>query len=185
MGFPKRWQFYIEPPLEELNDIISHVALAANYHLDAIYSNQVTATQYRVSTVSQSSNKLYNLTMWHGITARQRLLGDISHSEWSWPVFCLLLGVSSDYAQPITGQVTEVTCPVIGQAQPELTPSRRQKTGPDHWHVGIWFWTHTHIGLFIFFSQQVVTWAQLRNFTWTSSSTASRAPLSLERMTDS
>ena len=48
------------------------------------------------------------------------------------PVFCLLLGVSSDYAQPITGQVTEVTCPVIGQAQPELTPSKRQKTGPDH-----------------------------------------------------
>ena len=46
------------------------------------------------------------------------------------PVFCLLLGVSSDYAQPITGQVNEVTCPVIGRAQPELTPSKRQKTGP-------------------------------------------------------
>ena len=46
------------------------------------------------------------------------------------PIFCLLLGVSSDYAQPITGQVTEVTCPVIGRAQPELTP--RQKTGPGH-----------------------------------------------------
>ena len=52
---------------------------------------------------------------------------DSSHP---WPVFCLLLGVSSDYAQPITGQVTEVTCPVIGRAQPELTPSKRQKTGP-------------------------------------------------------
>ena len=49
----------------------------------------------------------------------------------SGPVFCLLLGVSSDYAQPITGQVTEVTCPVIGRAQPELTPNKRQKTGPD------------------------------------------------------
>ena len=47
------------------------------------------------------------------------------------PVFCVLLGVNSDYAQPITGQVTEVTCPVIGRAQPELTPSKRQKTGPD------------------------------------------------------
>ena len=46
------------------------------------------------------------------------------------PVFCLLLGVSSDYARPITGQVTEVTCPVIGQAQPEHTLSKRQKTGP-------------------------------------------------------
>ena len=42
----------------------------------------------------------------------------------------LLLGVSSDYAQPITGQITEVTCSVIGRAQPELTPSKRQKTGP-------------------------------------------------------
>ena len=48
------------------------------------------------------------------------------------PVFCLLLGVISDYAQPITDQVTEVTCPVIGWAQPELTPSKRQKTGPGH-----------------------------------------------------
>ena len=28
--------------------------------------------------------------------------------------FCLLLGVSSGCARPITGQVTEVTCPVIG-----------------------------------------------------------------------
>ena len=46
------------------------------------------------------------------------------------PSFCLLLRVSSDYAQPITGQVTEVTCPVIGRAQPELTLSKRQKTGP-------------------------------------------------------
>ena len=46
------------------------------------------------------------------------------------PIFCLLLGVSSDCAQPITGQVTEVTCPVIGCAQSELTPSKRQKTGP-------------------------------------------------------
>ena len=45
-------------------------------------------------------------------------------------VFCLLFGLSSDYAQPITGQVTEVTCPVIGRAQHELTPSKRQKTGP-------------------------------------------------------
>ena len=48
----------------------------------------------------------------------------------SGPVFCLLLGVSSDYAQPITGQVTEVTCPEIGRAQPELIPSKIQKTGP-------------------------------------------------------
>ena len=42
----------------------------------------------------------------------------------------LLIGVSSDYAQPITCQVTEVSCPMIGRAQPELTSSKRQKTGP-------------------------------------------------------
>ena len=41
----------------------------------------------------------------------------------SGPVFCLLLGVSSVYAQLITGHVTEVTCPVI--------LSKRQRTGPD------------------------------------------------------
>ena len=45
----------------------------------------------------------------------------------SGPVFCLLLGVSSDYAQPITGQVTS---PVIGRTQPEPTLSKRQKMGP-------------------------------------------------------
>ena len=33
------------------------------------------------------------------------------------PVFCLLFRVCSDYAQPITGQATEVTCPVIARAQ--------------------------------------------------------------------
>ena len=37
--------------------------------------------------------------------------------------FSVLLGVNSGYAQPMTGQVTEVTCPVIGQAQPKLTPT--------------------------------------------------------------
>ena len=46
------------------------------------------------------------------------------------PVFCHLLGVSSDDAHPITGQATEVTCPVIGRAQPELTHSKGQKTSP-------------------------------------------------------
>ena len=54
--------------------------------------------------------------------------------SWSWsgPVMRLLLWVSSGNAQPITGQVTEVTCPVIGCAQPALTPSKRQNTGHVH-----------------------------------------------------
>ena len=60
------------------------------------------------------------------------------------PVFCLLLRVSSGYVQPITGQVTEVTCPVIGRAQSELTPSKIQKTGPGYSmvtcaHLGGWW----------------------------------------------
>ena len=45
------------------------------------------------------------------------------------PVFDRLLEVTSDYALPITHQVTEVTCPVVGRAQPELTPSIKKKTG--------------------------------------------------------
>ena len=57
----------------------------------------------------------------------------------SGPVFCLLLGVSSNYAQPITGQVTEVTCPVIGWAQPELTLTKRQKTGPVVPFLMVWW----------------------------------------------
>ena len=53
----------------------------------------------------------------------------VSLGHRSRTIFCLYNGVSSDFAQPITGHVTEVTCPVIGRAQPELTPSKRQKTG--------------------------------------------------------
>ena len=41
-------------------------------------------------------------------------------SVWSGTVLFLLLGESSDYAQPITGQVTEVTCPVVGRSQSNL-----------------------------------------------------------------
>ena len=40
------------------------------------------------------------------------------------------IGVSSDYVQPITAQVTEVTCPMIGRAQPGLILNKRQKTNP-------------------------------------------------------
>ena len=50
--------------------------------------------------------------------------------EQSGPTFHLLLWVRSEYAQPITARVTEVTCPVIGRAQPELILSKRRKTGP-------------------------------------------------------
>ena len=69
-------------------------------------------------------------------------------------VFCLSLGGSSDYAQPIAGQVTEVTCPVIGQTLSELTPSKRQKTSPGCLKVnnvlplvGKLYDTATHISL--------------------------------------
>ena len=71
-----------------------------------------------------------SVTGWQGV--EQDSEQQWESTGWPGPVFCLLLWVSSDYAQPITGQVTEVTCPVIGRAQHELTPSKGQKTGPDH-----------------------------------------------------
>ena len=58
------------------------------------------------------------------------------------PISCLLLGISSDYARPITGQVTEVTWPVIGWAQPEFTPSDTRKTSPGVTIVGSPFTFH-------------------------------------------
>ena len=57
-------------------------------------------------------------------------------------VFCLLRGVSSGCARSITGQVTSVTWPVIGWAQSELTPSKRQKTGPGQCLKLCWLHTH-------------------------------------------
>ena len=45
----------------------------------------------------------------------------------SGPVFCLLLGVSSDYAQPITGKVAEVTSPAIGHAHSLSLPEQETK----------------------------------------------------------
>ena len=55
--------------------------------------------------------------------------GDPNMHRRPGPIFCLW--VRSDYAQSITDQVAEVICPVIGHTQPELTPSKRQKTGPE------------------------------------------------------
>ena len=79
------------------------------------------------------------------------LLQEAWHETSSGPIFCLLLRVSSDYAKLITGQVTEVTCLVIGRAQPELTPSKRQKMGPEGiWQDLHWFitWQKFTIGYF-------------------------------------
>ena len=52
---------------------------------------------------------------------------DLTETRAPGPVFCLLLGVSSGTAGPITGKITSVTWPVNGQAEPELTQSKRQK----------------------------------------------------------
>ena len=76
-----------------------------------------------------SFEKKHFLWIWYYVQVQNVWWNEISLPP--GPVFCLLLGVSSDCAQPITGQVTEVTCPVIGQTQPELTLSKRQKTGPE------------------------------------------------------
>ena len=57
----------------------------------------------------------------------------------SGSISCLLLGISSGYAQPITGQVPEVTSPLIGWAQLELTPSKKQKMGPGLLFLPPWY----------------------------------------------
>ena len=78
------------------------------------------------------SRKRYDLVYYPHCVETREIYTEITFQRRTGPVFCLAVGVSSDYAQPITGQVTEVTSPVIGWAQPELTQSKRQKTGPGH-----------------------------------------------------
>ena len=75
--------------------------------------------------------------------------------------FCLLLGVSSGCAWPITGQVTSVAWPVIGWAQTELTLRKRQKIGPDSIIVLLWclcqFFKNKSVhGHLIFITQRII-----------------------------
>ena len=72
------------------------------------------------------------------------------------PIFCLLFRVSSDYAHPITGQVTEVTCTVIGQAQPQLnseqdSDKKRALVQPRaksyNWSYFFWHWPNQIMNL--------------------------------------
>ena len=51
----------------------------------------------------------------------------MSQASESGSIFCLLLGVNLDYAQPITGQVTEVTYPVIAKHSLSLLRARDRK----------------------------------------------------------
>ena len=97
-----------------------HIQIGINLVFSA--SRDVLAPTVANQTISRHNAE-------HKHCVENRLSGNIGPGT----IFCLLLGVSSDYAKPITGQVTEVTCPVIGRAQPELTPSKRQKMGPG-WH---------------------------------------------------
>ena len=48
-----------------------------------------------------------------------------------WGLFSVSVCCSeySYYAYPITSQITKITCPVIGRAKPELTPSKAQRIG--------------------------------------------------------
>ena len=81
-----------------------------------------------------SPGLLAGATTKHTLILKQTHMRAFQTNRCSGPVFCLLLWVSSDYAQPITGQVTwpgywsNLPC---GWAQPELTQSKRQKMGPD------------------------------------------------------
>ena len=83
----------------------------------------------RVTTISGATSKIWRLSLGMCISSTVAEMPVKFQSDWTslnpylvdsnfarfGPVFCLWLEVSSAYAQPITGQVTEVTCPVIGR----------------------------------------------------------------------
>ena len=129
------WDKMILCPFCVHNDI-SYTEIISLYWIRA----QFAAGQGSIATITTADHKWLVETRW--VTVEWLSWGNWMPSLlnlnslwwldilWPGPVFCLLLGVSSDYAQAITGQVTEVTCPVIGRAQPELTTSKRQKMGP-------------------------------------------------------
>ena len=126
--------------LRELFDILFPPSYFLNMRIkeDAACHDKTMVSQFpyvtRARFLSLALSKLRLCSANHRPGYWSNLPCDWSSTAWAYsepgPVFCLLLWVSSDSAQPITGQVTEVTCPVIGRAQPELTPSKRQNTGP-------------------------------------------------------
>ena len=76
----------------------------------------VKSSQIIGSLIIPTAKKTSNMPLY--TTTRPLLFGSVLFciiQYWPGPFFCVLFGVSSDYAQPITGQVIEVTCPVIGQ----------------------------------------------------------------------
>ena len=83
------------------------------------------------------------------LSPEQRNICHISISGCNQGPVSVLLGVSSGCAQPITGQVTSVTWPVIGWAKSELTPSKRQKTGPGHQQPPCWLGYDNSVALII------------------------------------
>ena len=107
----------------------SELSNSSNFISKKIHEN---THMYNTFTVVSTQNvRIYVVS---GCQNKLRLIELAAARTHSWPrpVFCLLLEVSSNYAQPITGQVTEVTCPVIRGAQPELAQSKGQKAGPGH-----------------------------------------------------
>ena len=108
------WTLWFPTPLADFMYTIKKLSHAQSL----LMSYSGAKVQYSVPTHSCCGVYQHNPVM-HRVIATQR-------DGETWSVFCLLLGVSSDYAQPITGQVTEVTCPVIGWAQPEFTPSKTE-----------------------------------------------------------
>ena len=75
----------------------------------------------RASIFSDLSSTITVTSYCFGALSQVRAIGHCVVGQecgivWPGPVFCLLLGVSSGCAWPITGQVTSVTWPVIGWA---------------------------------------------------------------------
>ena len=82
----------------------------------------------------------------------------------------------------MTGLGAEVTCPVFGRAQPELTPSKRQKTGPselDALHSALTYLWSFLVGIFSLFQLIVFNTVDLQMIplifqqdNWSSKNTA-------------
>ena len=76
------------------------------------------------------------------------------------PVLSFLFGVRWGCAQAITGQITEVTCPVICPAQPKLTSSKTYKRGP------VQFWTVTRLKIWVLVSAKYQRLVTLNALVW-------------------
>ena len=97
------------------------------------------------------------------------------------PIFCLLLGISSGCARPITGQVTSINWPVIGWAQ-SLARSKLRLCSANHragyfsnlacdWLSTVWAYSQETKNELTQSKRQKMVPGQHQAITWTSDET--------------